>query len=170
MKSNITILALNKKLTNKIAKNLSTKLDMFFVDANELVKYDLLDINKVIKVAGIDYYNKAETKIIKSISCYENVIITIDNDTLFNNNNFELLKQSSLFIYIKINYLDFVSLLKKSKNKNNKYEIMIDKKVYHERDMILTKLSDITVRINNNTKDIEGKIINKIKKFYKGVL
>ncbi len=170
MKKNITILALNKQFKKKIAKNLSKKLDMFYVDTNELLKYDLMNIDKVIKLAGLDYYNKVEEKTIKSLSSYENVIITMDNDSFFNKNNYKYLKESSLFIYIKLSYKLFVQILTKEKPKTSKYELMLDKKVYNERDKILTEVCDIKVNITESTKNIEDKIIEEIKKYYKDIL
>ncbi len=170
MKNKITILALNKNFKKKIAKNLSKKLDMFYVDTNELLKYDLLNIDKVIKVAGLDYYNKVETKTIKSLSSYENVVITMDNDSFFYKDNYKFLQETSLFIYLKLNYNYFVTILEKEKPKTSKYEIMLDKKVFAERDKILSNVCDIEVKINGNTKNIEDKIIKEVKNYYKDIL
>lgn len=170
MKKNITILALNKNYKKKIAKNLSKKLGMFYVDTNELLKYDLMNIDKVIKVAGLDYYNKVETKTIKSLSSYENIVITMDNDSFFNKDNYKYLKENSLFIYIKLSYNYFVNILEKEKPKTSKYEIMLDKKVFEERDKIMSSVCDIEVKINGNTKNVEDKIIKEIKNYYKDIL
>ena len=170
MKSNITLIALNKNFKKKIAKKLASSLDMFYVDVNELMKYDLLNIQKVIKISGIDYYNKEETKTINSLSTYENILITLDNDTFFNNNNYELIKTNSLFIYLRLKFKDFITILKEERPKSNIYEKMLDEKVFNERDNVMLNLSDIVINVTIKTKNVEDKIISSILKYYKGVL
>ena len=48
---NITLLALNKNLQKSIAKKLAKKLGMFFVDVNDLIKYELEDIKTAVNEA-----------------------------------------------------------------------------------------------------------------------
>jgi len=92
LKSNITLIAICNEFKNKIATELAQRLGMFVVNINDLIKYYLLNINEVIKVAGLDYYNKVETKTVKAVSSYENSLIILDLDTFFNNDNFKILK------------------------------------------------------------------------------
>lgn len=168
MKNKILILALNTKFKNIVASNLSKKLDMFYIDTFELLKYELINIDEVIKKAGIEYYNKQEKKIIKSLSSYENILITMDNDSFFNKKNYEVLKPSTLFIYLKLSYKHFVDVLK-SEITNN-IEFNLNKKLFVERDKIMQSVCDICVKINKSTKHIEEKIIKQIENYYKDVL
>lgn len=169
MKSNITLLALNGELKNEIANSLAKKLEMFVVNVNDIIKYDLINVNQVVSIAGLDYYNKVESKTVKSISSYDNALITLDLDTFFNNDNYKFLKETSLFIYIRINFEDYKTLIDLNKAKEKKYENILKKRTFAEKDKILKSLSDIVidVKINDKFTDI---IIKQIKDYYKEVL
>lgn len=170
MKSNLTLIALNLGFKKNIAKKLADVLGMFYVDVNEFIKYDVIDINSIIKTAGIEYYNKLETKAVSTISSYENSLITLDLNTLFCNDNFKFLKQSSIFIYLRLKYANFKAELLKERPKSAKYEKLLNEKVFSERDKILKSLSDIVVDVNPSDKNLTTKIIKSIKKYYKDVL
>ena len=170
MKSNITINALNKNFKKSLAKKLANKLEMFYVDINDMLQYDLINIKQIINKAGIDYYNEVETKTIKTIASYENTMATINLDSFFNNYNYKILKETNLFIYIRVSFKDFKNKLIEEQPKSSKYEIMLDEKVFAERDNIFCSLSDIIVNVKTSDKKIEDKIIKEILKYYKEVL
>lgn len=165
LKSNITLIALCNEFKNEIANKLADRLDMFFVNINDLIKYDLLNIKEVISIAGLDYYNKIETKTVKAISSYENSLITLDLDTFFNNDNYKLLKTSSLFIYLRINFEDYKKILDKNYTPEKHFEQILKKKTFYEKDSILKNISDIVININFND-NIQNIIIEEIKKYY----
>ena len=162
---NITLLALNKNLQKSIAKKLAKKLGMFFVDVNDLIKYELEDIEKVISIAGIEYYNKVEHKIVKSVCGYENAVISINIDTLNKDSNIEKIKQSSLVIFLKtsFNYLK----QKLTTKQKDKYENEINISVFEERNKILSSISNIIIDIDElSDKKVLDLIVNEIIKFY----
>lgn len=170
MKSNITLIALNAKFKKEIAKKLAEKLGMFYVDVNEMIKYDLLNINQVISVAGIDYYNKVESKTVASISTFENALITVENDTFFNNDNYKILKEKSLFIYLRLDFESFKKQLDKEMNARQKDEKEINEKLFYERDKIMSGVSDIAIDISLSNKNKIASIIKEIKKHYREVI
>ncbi|MGN1208332.1 MAG: shikimate kinase [Christensenellales bacterium] len=170
MKGNLTIIGLNKQFKKNVAKKLAEELDMFYVDINDLIKFDLIDINEIIKTAGIEYYNQQETKAVSLVASYENTLATIDLSTFFSKDNYKLLAQSSTFIYLRLKFNDFKTLLLKERPKSAKYENMLDEKVFYERDEVLKNLSEIVVDVSLKEKNLIHKIIKKIKKFYKDVL
>lgn len=170
LKKNLTIIALNTEFKKTIAKKLAKELDMLFVDVNEFVKYDLIDINQIIKTAGLEYYNKQETKAICMMKEYENALITLNNSTFFCNDNFKILMDFSVFIYLRVKFDDFKTLLLKERPNSYKYENMLNEKVFAERDKILTNLSDIVVNVKLKDKNLTEKVIKNIKKYYKDVL
>lgn len=165
MKSNITLIALNSEFKNKIATQLAERLGMFLVNINDIIKYDLLNIKEVISLAGLEYYNKIESKTVKAISSYENSLITLELDTFFNNDNYKFLKTSSLFIYIRLNFEDYKDLLDLDKSLDKHFEKILNKKNYKERDSIMISLSDIVVNVNIK-EDITETTIEEIKKYY----
>jgi len=169
LKSNITFIALNNGLKKEIAKNLAEKLEMFYIDINELIKYQIPNTSEVITLAGIEYYNEEETKIVKTVSSYENTLITIDLDTFFNNNNYLHLKENSVFIYLKVDFENFKKLLEREIPKKSRLEKSLSKKVFNERNKIIELESDIIINFNDET-SLLSDIFKKIKDFYKEVL
>lgn len=170
MKSNLTLIALNPEFKKNIAKKLAEVLEMFYVDINEFIKYDIIDVNTVIKTAGLEYYNKLETKAVSTISSYENTLSTLTLSTFFSNDNFKILKETSVFIYIRLKHSDFKAELLKERPKSAKYENLLNEKVFYERDAVLKSLCDIVIDINFREKNLTNKIIKSIKKYYKDVL
>lgn len=134
---------------------------MFFADINSLIKYDLINIKKVIKEAGLEYYNKVETKAVKNVSTYENTVITLDLNTFFNNDNYNILKKNSLVIYLSQTREDF-----ENSHKNKTYKDKLDEEVFDQRDKLLKSICDITVECQSKEKNLEEKIIEKIKEYY----
>lgn len=161
MKNAITIIAQNCDLKNKTSKKLAKTLNMFFADINSLIKYDLINIKKVIKEAGLEYYNKVETKAVKNVSTYENTVITLDLNTFFNNDNYNILKKNSLVIYLSQTREDF-----ENSHKNKTYKDKLDEEVFDQRDKLLKSICDITVECQSKEKNLEEKIIEKIKEYY----
>lgn len=170
LKNNLTIIALNTEFKKYIAKTLANVLDMFYVDINEFVKYDVVDVNQIIKTAGLEYYNMLETKAVKTISSYENTLTTLNLSTFFCNDNYKYLKQSSVFIYVKVKFSDFKNKLLEERPQSAMYEKLLNEKVFCERDDILVNLSDIVVNANLKEKNLTNKIIKSIKKYYKDIL
>ena len=169
MKSNITFIALNKSLKKEIAKNLANKLEMFYIDINEFIQYQLQNINDVISINGLEYYNEEETRIVKTISTYENSLITLNLDTFFNANNYKYLKSNSLFIYLKVDFETYKTILDNENTSKSKTEKSLNKKVFNERDEILNKVCDIVISYTEKS-NLLNEIINSIKVFYKEVL
>lgn len=166
MKNNITLITLCGGLKNKIATNLADRLGMFVVNINAIINYDLLNINEVISIAGLDYYNKVETKTVKSIANYENSLITLDLDTFFNNDNYKFLKTTSLFIYLRFNFDDYKYFLEKEYTTDKHFEQILNKKTFNEKDKILKNTSDIVINTKKD-EDFTTVIIEEIKKYYK---
>lgn len=169
MKSNITLISLNSGIKKEIALNLANTLGMFYIDINDFINYQLLNVNEVITKAGLEYYNKEETKIVASIASYENVLITLNLETFFNKNNYKKLKETSLFIYLKVNFETYKRNLDNELPQKTTSEKNLNKKVFFERDKLIEKVSEIVIDVNNN-KDVINSIINSIKNYYKGVL
>jgi len=168
LKSNITFIALNKSFKKEIAKALAENLCMFYIDINDYINYQLNNINNVITLAGIEYYNEQETKIVKTVASYEDTVITLNLNTFFNNNNYKVLKENSLFIYLRIDFDTYKKNLDKDIPKHSKAEKSLNKKVFTERDKIIKLESDITIDFSLNCEPI-SLIVDSIKDYYKRV-
>lgn len=164
-KANICIIGLSKHFTDDVCKQLSIKMDMFYANVQDILEFELMDMQKVEEVCGIDYLLKEERSIIRRICTYDNTIINVDYSCLNNDSNVEVIRDNCLIIYLRLNEKRF----QKEQDKENINSNIkgINKDLFHDRDFICNKIADITVDCENH-KDNEliEIIIENILKFY----
>lgn len=141
MKKNITIICLSSQFRKKVAKTLADELDMFYADVNEIMEYNLIN-SEMLEKAGQEYFDENEQKTLKTISSYENTVLTLNYSTLNKNNNFALLKQNTLIIFMQLDYSCF-SLL--NNQENSSPLASINEIAYQDRTKNIADLSDIVV-------------------------
>lgn len=167
MITNITILALNNNLKKIISKSLAKKLDMFYLDIPDIIKFDLETYSKIMNVNGVDFYNKLENDAFKRACAFENTVITTELDLINKDNNFALLKASSLIIYLKLDYEFYKEKLIEERPRSNIYEENLKLIVFNERNKIMSDYSDIVINVTHrNEKRIVNLIIKEIQKYY----
>lgn len=164
MKKNITIVGLVNNYKKQVAKTLADELEMVFADVNDIMEFNLIN-SKMIEIIGQKYFDENEEKTVKTLSTYENTVITLNFSTLNKNNNIESLKKNSLIIYLRLNFDTFIEV--------NKAEVVgslqkINGTAFNERDYLLKKISEIVVNIDeidiaNSVKNI----IREIGNYYK---
>jgi shikimate kinase len=164
LKTNITLLVPLSQYKKKIGKLIATKLAMFYADVNELLKFELSDIEKALAVGGNAYLEKEEDKLIKRLASYNNAFITIDFGSFNRADNADILKENSLVVYLKFLEKDYIKLLKKEKSGSG---FDLDKKVFKKRDEIMASKSDVVVTLKNaNKKDIVKAFLLAVNNYY----
>lgn len=165
MKKNICIIGLATNFTKAISKLLSDKLEMFYADVNDLLKFDLLDIKEVEKVSGKDYILKQETSKVKTVSTYENTVITVSYNSLVQNKNYEFFKPNTLVIYAKLTPMLYEQAIKQDKLTKNQRTIATT--VFSDRNKFCEQISNLTVELKslNASEEVE-RIFASIKKHY----
>ena len=88
MKPNVILIGFDQIFNKKIGMYLADKLDMFFVDVEELIEYNLINSKEALLKCGRDYIEKEERKTVRSVSEYENTIASISYDIFLNNKHF----------------------------------------------------------------------------------
>ena len=162
MKKNIAIIGLVGNFKKNVAKALADKLELFFADVNDIMEFNLINAN-MIEHVGQDYFDKNETKTVKLLASYENTIITLNFSTLNKSNNHKLLSENCIMIYLRLSFNDFQLL-----NKIENYGALnsINKKMYKDRDALLTKMSDIVIEIEKvDLEETIGNILLKLSDF-----
>ncbi|HKK95021.1 MAG TPA: shikimate kinase [Anaerovoracaceae bacterium] len=154
-----------------VAKGLSNLLDRPYIDLDRKVvegaKMSISDIFDNPKM-GEKYFRKLETETLRELSKKDGYIIATGGGVVISDDNFDLLKENSICIYIKRE----LKLLSKNGRPISKRK-GVDS-LYKERSHLYEKLADITVE---NNRDFEGsyykelknysqKIKNEIDKFY----
>lgn len=169
MISNIVIACLREDVKQKTVKILADKMEMYYADIDELIKYDV-NPQEVIEKVGVEYLQQLIDKQVYNISTYENTLITASDNILTNSKNILALKTSSLIILIKIPYSAYKKYVtKKCKGVIQPIDI-INLNSFFDKEKIIEKSSNIVINAKwMNAKHIAKKVIKAIKKYYKNV-
>ncbi len=163
MKKNITIICLSNEYKKNIAKQLALELDMFYADINDIMEYNLIN-SEMLEKAGQQYYDENEAKTIKTVSGYDDTILTLNLSTLNKSNYLDIIKQNSLIIYIRLDFETFMNL---NKAENSKALVKINEIAFDDRDKLISSFADIIVenKYIDVTRTIK-QIIEGIEKFF----
>ncbi|MBQ8444040.1 MAG: hypothetical protein IJX25_01625 [Clostridia bacterium] len=119
----IVIVSLCDSFTNELAKSLAQNLDMIFCDTKDLVEYELINKDAIVKMCSKEYLEQSERKVLKHIASFENVLVAINYDYL--SKHYDVFNDNGLIIYLSLpkNYLkdhankiDLISYEKRSNN------------------------------------------------------
>ena len=169
MKTNIALICMLDNYNREIASLLSEKLEMFYVDIDEMVEFELGDGEHITATLGdkegLEYIKKCEDKVVKNVANFENTVICVNPSTMFSNQNFEIISNTSYVIYLQISPKYFEARAKYSAD-------IIDKDLtelnFTDRDKLYVEKSDMVL---NCSELREAKAMHKltkvIKKFFK---
>lgn len=96
----IIIVSLCDIFSKDIGKTLSQNLDMIFCDTKDLIEYELIDKKAIEKFCTVEYLEYAEASVIRHISTFVNVVVSISFDYLIHSLN--ILKEGSLIVFVKL--------------------------------------------------------------------
>lgn len=162
MKSNFVLVGLNENITKQIADAVASDLNMFFLDINDLIKYNFSD-EEVISKVGMEYFDRQVKKLIASASEYENTVINCPYDLFLQEENLQALKNKAIVIFISIDK-NCLQIQNRDYVADKKLDIVL--LAYEELSKSLEQEADI--KIEYNGKDIKQIIKNisvKIKNF-----
>ena len=171
MKTNIALICLLPNYSRNVSKLLSDKLDMFYVNVEEMVEFELGDLEHIIKILGDrdgrKFIRDEETKIIKNISNFENTIISINALTMFSNRNFEKLSKTSYIVYLQIAPKFFQIRAQESGDDISESMLNI---AFTERDKMYVDSSDMVVNCSNlKPNKAVKKVVSNINSFFKKI-
>lgn len=169
MKTNIALICLLGNYASEVAELLSEKLEMFFVNVDEMVELELGDAEHINEALGdqdgTDFIKKCEDKVVKNVAGFENTVICLSPTTMFNNQNYEILSETSYVIYLQIAPKFFEKRAKFSAD-------VIDKDLadvnFTDRDKLYVEKSDMMLNCSTFRENKAVKKLTKvIKKFFK---
>lgn len=137
-KSLIIITGLNEKFNQRVASILCERLAMYLLDLSKLMEFELADKDDIVSKCGVDYFEKLENKLIKSVSNYENTVALVSYDMLTYKENFKFFSKSAYIFYLRFDNKN----IKKDKDVN-----IINKIAYEERDKVLIKVCPFVVTL-----------------------
>ncbi len=167
MKTNITIISLLSSYSKEISQAIADKLEMYFVDVQGLMEFNLVNDEEVIKLCGVDYLNKLQSKAIDEVSGYDNAVISVDYKFVTNKKNVKNLKLRSSIVYLAINEKIYQKLFDNYKKPENETDALVELAVFSEHDEYAKEIADIVIPVDKaNDKGIVKKIIKTIEKYY----
>ena len=128
----LIVVSLDENFSGSVAYELAQNLGMIFCDAKELLTYQLSDLKVLSEKVSKSYLEKEEKRVLNELASYEDVVVSINFDLLFQ--NFKAMKNKSMIVFIK---------LSKTHVKSNGNPI--DALAYDSRSQELEQISDITI-------------------------
>lgn len=120
MKSNIALICLFNNYSRNVSKVLGDKLDMFYVDVEDMLDFELGDIEHIKQTLGdkegANYIKKCQNRVVDNVCDFENTIVTIDPMALFEKQNFAKISQKCFIVYLQISPKYFASRAKSSRD------------------------------------------------------
>ncbi len=171
MKTNIALICLLPNYGKNVSKLLGEKLDMFYVDVDEMVEFDLGDVDHILQTLGDKdgrkYIRESETRVVKNVSSFENTIITINPMMMFSNRNLARVTKSSYVVYLQISPKFLAQRAQQSGDEINEKLLTM---AFTERDKIYVQNSDIVMNCSTY-KDIKAvkKLLSAIPKFFRKI-
>lgn len=169
MKTNIAFICLLPKYSKNVSKLLGEKLDMYFVDVEDMLEFELGDVEHILSILGSKegkkYMRECETRVIKNVVSFENTIITVQPMTMFSNRNFNRIRKTSYIVYLQISPKYWKARAEISGDD-------IDEKMlglaFTERDKIYVDSSDIVLNCSTfKEKKTVKKLLFSINKFFR---
>ena len=172
MKTNLTLICLLDNYAKNVSKILCDELEMFYANIDELVEYELGDAQHILSTLGNEngqkYILECEERVIKNASGFENSIISVNPTTMFSNDNFEVLANSSYVIYLQISPKFFEARAKYSGDNVAKD---INDICFTDRDKLYVEKSDIVINCSKfKEQKTAKKLIRQITKFFKKLI
>lgn len=167
MKTNITIISLLSDFSKDISKALADKLEMYYVDVQGLMEFNLINDEEVIKLCGADYLDTLQSKAIKEVSGYDNAVIAVDFKFVANKKNIQNLKVRSSIVYLEIADKIYPKLFENYKKPENENDDIVELAVFNEHNEYAKEIADVVIPVNKvGDKGIVKKIIKTIEKYY----
>ena len=145
---NIFLIGFIKEDLSVVGQALCEKLDFFYLNAEEMIKYSLGEKDKIKEICGIDYLNQEERKVVYSLNGFERTVASMAYETFVN--NLEAISSSNIIIYLRQTKGKFLkrveSLIKTEIPNENLNNYLINEIVFEQRDKFLKKNCNLTIK------------------------
>ena len=150
MEKNICIIGLAKNFTDQMCRKLSTRLGMFYANADEFVDYNL-EAEEMKKICGLGYFKNKQVNEIKKVCKFENTLIYINYELLNESVIYDIVKSNCVILYFELK----LDRLKVELQKENLTDSEIDKNItmYNDRDFLCETKAHIKIPFDNKSDD-----------------
>ena len=158
MKKNIVILGFNYEYNIEIAQNISQFFDMYFLDVDRFVEYQLQSRPIMGELCGVDYLEKQENKVLKTCTEFEKTVMTIPANYFLRNEMYKNFS-NSIIIYL---YFSKSKLKKLCDSQKASSFLLTDIITFEEKDKEIKNIIDAKFEIKNKS---QHTVVCEIKKF-----
>lgn len=142
---NIVLLCLDHNFCKSVARELSSRLGMFFSDCKDLIEYDLMDSQAILANCGIAYLKEREKSAIKNMLNFSNSVLSCDYDIFKHNRR----------CFTKKTFLVFLRLPQKCLDKKE----MINDIAFASHEKYLLENADVSVELKSKSENMATKRI-----------
>lgn len=135
-------------MTKFVSKKLAKEMEMYFLDTDEFIEYNLQNSDDVKNICGEQYLNKLKKKVLKDIFDYDASLIYIPFSLFIEDDNSKNLKKKGNIVYLQIEKEDYKSLLLKGK-KTLSDDKEVELLAYDIRNEFCKNNSDIVVKLSS---------------------
>lgn len=155
---NIVIVCADKELRKDISKNVASKLNFLFVDADDILDYEVLNNEgATLKDCG-DVLNKLEKKVFDRVLNFDNCVITMSRDLFVSNDNFRLLN-SFFKVFVGLSKAHFIARA----ISKDKFKLEQDLQMYDKINLLVKSNCDLEIEKDiKSVEEISAEIINKV--------
>lgn len=159
METKIIVIGLNYNFNKNLAKAIADNLNWYFLDIVDAVNYNLQDRYKMAEKCGIEYMQKQENSVIRSLVDYEKTVINFSFNYFYRADMYKLFLNNSHIVYVRFSEQTLQTISDK-REEDDKYTI--DLISFCDRDKILKKICNLTISgTNKNTLNLAKQIILK---------
>ncbi len=149
---------------------LSKALNVTFVDTDQLIQNKAkLDVPCIFEKYGEHYFRKLEKEALLHVSTLENVVVSCGGGAVKHSEQFKILKQGSVVIYLKAN-VDKIH--RNCQGKTDRPLLMVDdvygtiKNLLAEREPLYLINSDIQIDVSNmEVSEVVFEIIKRLRNY-----
>ena len=148
IKNNLLVLSLENNLTKQTKQKLAETLDLFFVDADDILQYNMID-DDMLETCGKEYFEKEQKKVLLGLAEYENSLVSGRFNLFFKDDMIKNFQSKFIVIYLRVD-----KKLLNEYQSNKKFTVLNQSKnnllAFDVEDKILCKNADIVVKTTNN--------------------
>lgn len=171
MKYNIAITGMVKYINNQVAELLSDSLNMYYMNTDEYIAYEYtMSIPQIIAEYDEEFFYRAESKKLKSLGSYDNIVIGTSPSALISLDNFKELRESAYIVALKCSTAIGKEKIKAEFDRDDslylRYSLRDNYRVL-EKNLVSTAKSYADITINIDGLDVEiirDKIIMQFQK------
>ena len=147
-----------------IGKELAAKLNLKFVDTDELIqKEENLKISEIFKIHGEEYFRNLETSLIEKLSYQSGTVISLGGGLAANPKNHEFLKKCGTIVLLDCGIEETLKRISGDQSRpltaGGKEDII---KRYNERSPIYKGIADIVVDSSGEISKTLNSLLGKI--------